>query len=63
MHAADNIRVNAVNPGPIATEMVDISWDMLTDPEIVAERKTKQPLRPDGPPHGRGLRRPLLRIR
>ena len=43
-YAADNIRVNAVNPGPIATEMVDIPWDKLTDPVIVAERKTKQPL-------------------
>ena len=44
MYAADNIRVNAVNPGPIATEMVDISWNMLTDPNIIAMRKTKQPL-------------------
>ena len=32
-------------------------------PKSSPMRKTKQPLRPDGPPHGRGLRRPLLRIR
>ena len=50
MHAADNIRVNAVNPGPIATEMVDITWDMLSDPDIISERKTKQPLRRMGHP-------------
>ena len=49
-YAADNIRVNAVNPGPIATEMVDITWDMLTDPDIIAERKTKQPLNRMGHP-------------
>ena len=49
-HAVDNIRVNAVNPGPIATEMVDISWDMFTDPDIVEERKTKQPLARMGHP-------------
>ena len=50
MYAAENIRVNAVNPGPIATEMVDITWDMLSDPNIIAERKTKQPLRRMGHP-------------
>ncbi len=50
MHAADNIRVNAVNPGPIATEMVDITWDMLSNPDIISERKTKQPLRRMGHP-------------
>ena len=50
VHAADNIRVNAVNPGPIATEMVDITWDMLSDPDIIAVRKTKQPLRRMGHP-------------
>ncbi len=49
-YAADNIRVNAVNPGPIATEMVDIPWDKLTDPDIVVERKTKQPLNRMGHP-------------
>ena len=49
-YAADNIRVNAVNPGPIATEMVDITWDELTDPEIIADRKTKQPLNRMGHP-------------
>ena len=50
MYAADNIRVNAVNPGPIATEMVDIKWDMLSNPDIISERKTKQPLRRMGHP-------------
>lgn len=49
-YAPDNIRVNAVNPGPIATEMVDITWDELTDPDIIAERKTKQPLNRMGHP-------------
>ncbi len=49
-YASDSIRVNAVNPGPIATEMVDIPWDKLTDPDIVAERKTKQPLNRMGHP-------------
>ena len=49
-YASDNIRVNAVNPGPIATEMVDITWDKLTDPDIIAERKTKQPLNRMGHP-------------
>ena len=50
MYAAENIRVNAVNPGAIATEMVDITWDMLSDPDIIAVRKTKQPLRRMGHP-------------
>ena len=50
MYAADNIRVNAVNPGAIATEMVDITWDMLSDPDIVAMRETKQPLHRMGHP-------------
>ena len=44
VYAADNIRVNAVNPGPIATEMVDINWEMLNDPKVIAMRKTQQPL-------------------
>ena len=50
MYAAENIRVNAVNPGAIATEMVDITWDMLSDPDIIAMRETKQPLRRMGHP-------------
>lgn len=44
VYAADNIRVNAVNPGPIATEMSDIPWDKLDDPEVIAMRKKRQPL-------------------
>ena len=44
VYAADNIRVNCVNPGPIATEMVDITWEMLDDPKIVEDRKSRQPL-------------------
>ena len=44
VYAADNIRVNAVNPGPIATEMVDITWDMLDDPKVIEMRKTLNPL-------------------
>ncbi|MCH8089393.1 MAG: glucose 1-dehydrogenase [Chloroflexi bacterium] len=50
VYAVDNIRVNAVNPGPIATELVDITWDQLNDPEIIEMRKTKQPLRRMGHP-------------
>lgn len=44
VYAADNIRVNAVNPGPIATEMADISWNDLDDPEVMEMRKKRQPL-------------------
>ena len=50
VYAADNIRVNAVNPGPIATEMVDITWDKLTDPATIDTRLTLQPLRRMGHP-------------
>ena len=44
VYAADNIRVNAVNPGAIATEMSGIPWDKLEDPEVVELRKKRQPL-------------------
>ncbi len=50
VYAADNIRVNAVNPGPIATEMVDIPWDKLTDPDTIDTRLRLQPLRRMGHP-------------
>ena len=50
VYAADNIRVNAVNPGPIATEMVDISWEMLTDPDTIEMRTKLQPMRRMGHP-------------
>ena len=50
VYAADNIRVNAVNPGPIATEMVDIPWDKLTDPDTIDTRLRLQPLRHMGHP-------------
>ena len=50
VYAADNIRVNAVNPGPIATEMADITWDKLTDPDIIDTRLGLQPLRRMGHP-------------
>ncbi len=44
VYAADNIRVNAVNPGAVATEMVDIPWNKLDDPEVIESRKKLQPL-------------------
>ena len=50
VYAGDNIRVNAVNPGPIATEMVDITWDKLTDPDTIDTRLRLQPLRRMGHP-------------
>lgn len=50
VYAADNIRVNAVNPGPIATEMVDISWDELSDPDTIETRLRLQPMRRMGHP-------------
>ncbi len=44
VYASDNIRVNAVNPGPIATEMSDVTWDKLKDPAVIESRKKRQPL-------------------
>ena len=44
VYASDNIRVNAVNPGPIATEMSNVSWDKLEDPAVIELRMKRQPL-------------------
>ncbi|MEE9198213.1 MAG: glucose 1-dehydrogenase, partial [Dehalococcoidia bacterium] len=44
VYAAENIRVNAVNPGPIATEMSGIPWEKLNDPEVMRTREKRQPL-------------------
>lgn len=44
VYAAENIRVNAVNPGPIATEISGIPWEKLEDPEVIEIRKKRQPL-------------------
>ena len=50
VYAADNIRVNAVNPGVIATEMADIPWDKLSDPDATEWLLKLQPLRRMGHP-------------
>ena len=50
VYAADNIRVNAVNPGVIATEMADIPWDKLSDPDATEWLMRLQPLRRVGHP-------------
>ena len=50
VYAAENIRVNAVNPGPIATEMVDIPWDKLSDPDTIETRVRLQPMHRMGHP-------------
>ena len=44
VYAADNIRINAVNPGAIATEMANVPWDNLDDPQVIEMRQKLQPL-------------------
>ena len=49
-YAKYNIRVNAIQPGFIATEMGNIKWEQLTDTNIIEEKKKKQPLPKMGHP-------------
>ncbi len=44
VYANDNIRVNSIQPGAIATEMARIPWDELDNPEIIQRMKRAQPL-------------------
>ena len=63
VYAAENIRVNAVNPGPIATEMVDIPVGQALRPRHHRDAFEIAAHAPYGPPNGRGLCRPILRLR
>ena len=49
-YAKYNIRVNAIQPGFIATEMGNIKWEQHTDTNIIEEKKKKQPLPKMGHP-------------
>ena len=49
-YAKNKIRVNAIHPGSIATEMTGVDWDNLGESEVIGGFKQKQPLPQMGHP-------------
>ena len=43
-YAQSNIRINAIHPGSIATEMTGVEWKNLKQSEVIGDFKKKQPL-------------------
>ena len=49
-YAQNKIRVNAIHPGSIATEMTGVDWNNLDESNVIGDFKQKQPLPHMGPP-------------
>ena len=49
-YAKNKIRVNAIHPGSIATEMTGVDWDNLGESAVIGGFKQKQPLPQMGHP-------------